>query len=49
MSIEKTNLLIEVHRINYRLRSTFFYRKIKEYKTLSFQSVIDELLPVKDL
>ncbi|MBD2293528.1 XcyI family restriction endonuclease [Anabaena sphaerica FACHB-251] len=39
----------EVNRINYRLRSTFFYRKIKEYKTLSFQSKVAALLPVKHL
>ncbi|MBK1989020.1 XcyI family restriction endonuclease [Sphaerospermopsis aphanizomenoides BCCUSP55] len=39
----------EASRINYRLRSTFFYRKLKEYKTLSLQSKIAALLAVKDL
>ena len=39
----------EANRINYRLRSTFFYRKLKEYKTLSFQGRIEPLLPVRNL
>lgn len=39
----------EANRINYRLRSTFFYRKLKEYNTLSFSAKIDALLPVKQL
>jgi hypothetical protein len=49
VSIEENNLLIEANRINYRLRSTFFYRKLREYKTLSFNDIIQELLTVKDL
>ncbi|NJM19713.1 MAG: XcyI family restriction endonuclease [Richelia sp. SM1_7_0] len=44
MTIDK-----EANRINYRLRSTFFYRKLKEYNTLSFSAKIDALLPVKQL
>ena len=39
----------EANRINYRLRSTFFYRKLKEYNTLSFSAKIDALLPVQQL
>ncbi|MBD2625691.1 XcyI family restriction endonuclease [Trichormus variabilis] len=39
----------EANRINYRLRSTFFYRKLKEYKTLSFSAKLAALLPVKYL
>jgi hypothetical protein len=39
----------EVNRINYRLRSTFFYRKLKEYKTLSFKTKVSALLPFKHL
>ncbi len=47
--LDETNLLIEAHRINYRLRSTFFYRKLKEYKTLSLRTKIDKLLTVNHL
>ncbi len=39
----------ESNRINYRLRSTFFYRKLKEYKTLSFKGKIESLLPICNL
>ncbi|MBD2386379.1 XcyI family restriction endonuclease [Cylindrospermum sp. FACHB-282] len=49
MTLEEINPLTEAHRLNYRLRSTFFYRKLKEYKTLSFRARIDALLPVKHL
>lgn len=42
-------LLIEAHRVNYRLRSTFFYHKIKEYNVLTFPSIIANLLPVEKL
>ncbi|MEH2174648.1 XcyI family restriction endonuclease [Nostoc sp.] len=49
MPLDETNLLTEAHRINYRLRSTFFYRKLKEYKTLSLQTKINALLPVNHL
>jgi XcyI restriction endonuclease len=47
--LDETNLLTEAHRINYRLRSTFFYRKLKEYKTLSLRTKINALLPVTHL
>ncbi|MEA5506371.1 XcyI family restriction endonuclease [Halotia wernerae UHCC 0503] len=49
MTREETSLLNEANRINYRLRSTFFYRKLKEYNTLSFRVKINALLPVKHL
>lgn len=45
----KAATVTEANRINYRLRSTFFYRKLKEYNTLSFRSRIEALLPVKHL
>ncbi|MFE1747571.1 XcyI family restriction endonuclease [Coleofasciculus sp. H7-2] len=49
MTSDEASLLAESNRINYRLRSTFFYRKLKEYKTLSFRNKIDEILPAKHL
>jgi len=49
MTLDEAALLAEANRINYRLRSTFFYRKLKEYNTLSFPLRIDELLPVEHL
>jgi XcyI restriction endonuclease len=49
VTTEENNLLTEANRVNYRLRSTFFYRKLKEYKTLSFNAKINALLPVKHL
>ena len=49
MTLDKASLLAETHRINYRLRSTFFYRKLKEYKTLSFALRINELAQVERL
>ncbi|WP_348254086.1 XcyI family restriction endonuclease [Leptolyngbya sp. AS-A5] len=42
-------LLAEANRINYRLRSTFFYRKLKEYNTLSFPSMVAGLTSVEHL
>jgi hypothetical protein len=42
-------LLIEAHQINYRLRSTFFYRKIKEYNVLAFPSMVANLFPTQEL
>src|SRR5258708_619751 len=38
-------LLAEANKINYRLRSTFFLRKLKEYRTLTLSAQINELLP----
>jgi hypothetical protein len=49
MSTDEKALLLEANRINYRLRSTFFYRKLKEYNTLSFPQIIAELLSVEHL
>ena len=45
---ETQRLLIEAHKINYRLRSTFFYRKLHEYQTLTFPAIIDQLIPLAD-
>ncbi len=49
MAKERDLLLIEAHQINYRLRSTFFYRKIKEYNVLVFPAMIANLFPTEDL
>ncbi len=49
MTLDEASLLAEAIRINYRLRSTFFYRKLKEYNTLSFSLRIEALLPVDHL
>jgi hypothetical protein len=49
VTLDDASLLAEANRLNYRLRSTFFYRKLKEYNTLSFRLRIDALLPVKHL
>ncbi len=43
---ERKQLLIEAHRINYRLRSTFFYRKLNEYNTYRFPETIQKLIPL---
>jgi len=42
---ELKKLLSEAHKINYRLRSTFFYRKLNEYNTYSFPETIQKLVP----
>jgi hypothetical protein len=49
VTLDESSLLAEANRINYRLRSTFFYRKLKEYKTLSFSLRIDAILKVEHL
>jgi hypothetical protein len=49
MARMQNSLLIEAHRINYRLRSTFFYHKMKEYKVLAFPSKVAALFPVENL
>ena len=49
MASSQDKLLVEAHQINYRLRSTFFYRKIKEYNVLSFPSRIANLFPAQEL
>lgn len=41
-------LLIEAHKINYRLRSTFFYRKLNEYHTYEFPETIYKLIPLSE-
>lgn len=43
---ERKILLTEAHRINYRLRSTFFYRKLHEYNTYDFPETIQKLIPL---
>ncbi|TWH54039.1 XcyI restriction endonuclease [Dulcicalothrix desertica PCC 7102] len=45
----KVNIVTEANRLNYRLRSTFFYRKLKEYNTLSLRNKIELLFPVEHL
>lgn len=42
-------LLAETHRINYRLRSTFFYRKLKEYNTIAFPGMVAALFSIEHL
>ena len=49
VTLDESFFLAEANCINYRLRSTFFYRKLKEYKTLSFSLRIDAILKVKHL
>jgi hypothetical protein len=49
MPADEAALLAEANRINYRLRSTFFYRKLKEYSTLAFPGMVAELFPVEHL
>jgi len=43
---ERKQLLIEAHKINYRLRSTFFYRKLNEYNTYGFPEAVQKLIPL---
>ncbi|MBN2095316.1 MAG: XcyI family restriction endonuclease [Candidatus Aenigmarchaeota archaeon] len=45
---ERKALLSEAHRINYRLRSTFFYRKLHEYNTYTFPETIQKLIPLSE-
>ena len=49
LSADELALLEEANRINYRLRSTFFYRKLKEYNTLVLPELVAQLLPVEYL
>lgn len=49
MMANNGTLLVEANRINYRLRSTFFYRKLKEYGTLAFPLMITNLFSVEHL
>lgn len=43
---ERKKLMTEAHRVNYRLRSTFFYRKLNEYNTYQFPETIHKLIPI---
>ncbi len=45
----QARLLAEAHQISYRLRSTFFYRKMKEYDVLAFPSMIARLSTIEGL
>lgn len=49
MATDEAALLAEANRINYRLRSTFFYRKLKEYNTLGFPAMVANLYSVEHL
>jgi DNA modification methylase len=49
MAATRDQLLVEAHQINYRLRSTFFYRKLKEYNVLAFPSLVANITPLADL
>lgn len=42
---DDSDLLRETARVNYRLRSTFFLRRLKEYNTLTFPGQISSLIP----
>src|SRR5690348_10632050 len=48
MTTDTSTLLLEANRLNYRLRSAFFYRKLKEYNTLAFPLMIAELFSIED-
>ena len=41
------DLLLEAHKINYQLRSSFFYNKLIEYHTYEFPEIINRLLPME--
>lgn len=49
LCLGKVIIVAEANRLNYRLRSTFFYRKLKEYNTLSLLKKIELLFPVEHL
>lgn len=49
MLTDKAALLTEANRVNYRLRSTFFYRKLKEYNILALPGLVAELFPIEHL
>ncbi len=49
MSADEAALLAEKNRLTYRLRSTFFYHKLKEYNTLTFLPLIAQLFQVEHL
>ncbi len=45
----QARLLAEANQISYRLRSTFFYRKMKEYDVLALPSIIARLSRIEGL
>ena len=49
MTITRDQLLVEAYQINYRLRSNFFYRKLKEYNVLTFPSIVANITPLAEL
>lgn len=49
LCVGKINIVTEASQLNYRLRSTFFYRKLREYNTFSFGVKIEAILPVSNL
>ena len=49
MTIDDATLLCESNHLNYLLRSTYFYRKLKEYSTLSLPVMLVELLAFEHL
>ena len=49
MTDDDDALLREANRVNYRLRSTFFYRKLREYGTLVLPDLIATLTPAEHL
>lgn len=44
---QRDELLIEAHKINYQLRSSFFYNKLIEYHTYEFPEIVNRLLPME--
>ncbi|MHC4805998.1 MAG: XcyI family restriction endonuclease [Planctomycetota bacterium] len=44
---ERKRLIVEANRVNYKLRSTFFYRKLIEYGTYEFPEIIRRLIPME--
>jgi len=49
MAEDETNNQLDASRVSYRLRSTFFYRKLGEYRTLELPALIRGLLAVESL
>lgn len=49
MAPDDDALLREANRINYQLRSTFFYRKLREYGVLALPRLLSELTPAAHL
>ncbi len=49
MPTDDDALLKEANRLNYRLRSTFFYRKLKEFGALALPGLVADLSPTSPL